>query len=547
MVTRFRRYGQIADILIKYGFGIALEQMYPGTTTRRHPFRRKKEPEIYLGEYERVRLALEELGPTFIKFGQMVSTRREMLPPDLIEELQALTDRVKPVPFEEVRGTIEEFCGPIEKTFAYFEEVPTASASLSQVHRAMLRDGTVVAVKVQRPGIEDVIEVDLKILASLAERVEKNFPEYKVYNPTGVVREFSVQIQKELDFVNDGKNADRLREIVTEVPAVRVPRIYWEYSGPRLLVMEFIRGVRVDDVDAIRVLGFDTKKIANRGIKSYIKQILKYGFFHADPHGGNLLVDMKGDLVFLDFGAFAILRPERREALVSLLMGFLDNDVDEIIASFRDLGVDLDDRILDSFKDETYTILREYSGYDIREFDLAGLMKQVPGLLNRYRLVVPMSLMQALKVIIMVLDTGKKLDPHFHFSEEVGPYVAEIERESFFSRATLKRFTKDTFDVIDDFISLPHVVNRALMKATDGSVKIEVVGTDIARLANSIDRASNNLLIGLITAAIVIGSSLMLFLSDEKGSIPYNAALFGYILAVIIGLVSIYRVWRLKS
>ncbi len=546
MVTRFRRYGQIADILIKYGFGIALEEMYPGTT-RRHLFQRKKQPEIHLNEYERVRLALEELGPTFIKFGQMVSTRREMLPPELIEELQALTDKVKPVPFDEVRGTIEEYCGPIEDTFAFFEEVPAASASLSQVHRAMLKDGTIVAVKVQRPGIVDTIEVDLKILTSLAERVEKNFPEYKMYNPTGIVREFSVQIRKELDFINDGKNADHLRGIVTEVRGVRVPWIHWEFSGRKLLVMEYISGVRIDDVDAIRVLGFDTKKIANRGIKSYIKQILKYGFFHADPHGGNLLVDMSGDLVFLDFGAIAIIRPERREALVGLLMGFLDNDLDEIIASFRDLGVDLDDRIVDPFKDETYTILRQYSGYDIREFDLGGLMAQVPGLLNRYHLVVPMSLMQALKVIIMVLDTGKKLDPTFHFSEEVGPYVAEIERESFFSRSTLKHYAKETFDIFDDFISLPRIINRALLKATDGSIQIEVVGTDIFRLANSIDRASNNLLIGLVTAAIVIGSSLILFLSDDPGSLPYSVAFFGYIVALAIGLVSIYRVWKLKD
>jgi len=546
MVTRFRRYGQIADILIKYGFGIALEKMYPGTTPR-NLFRRKKEPEIHLDEYERVRLALEELGPTFIKFGQMVSTRREMLPPELIEELLVLTDKVKPLPFAAVRGTIEEYCGPIGETFAFFEEVPTASASLSQVHRAMLKDGSIVAVKVQRPGIADIIEVDLKILTSLAERVEKNFPEYKIYNPTGIVREFSVQIQKELDFVIDGKNADHLREIVNEVPAVRVPRIHWEYSGRKLLVMEYISGVRIDDVDALRVLGFDTKKIANRGIKSYIKQILKYGFFHADPHGGNLMVDMKGDLVFLDFGAIGILRPRRRDALVTLLMGFLDNDLDEITASFRELGVDIDDRIVDAFKDDMYTMLRQYSGYDIQEFDLGGLMAQVPMLLNRYHLVVPMSLMQALKVIIMVLDTGKKLDPGFHFSDEVGPYVAEIERESFFSRRTLKHLVKDTYDIFEDFISLPHVINRALLKATDGSIKIEVVGTDISRLATSIDRASNNLLIGLVIAAIVIGSSLMLYLSEEPGGYSYNLALFGYIMALVIGFVSIYRIWVLKD
>ena len=545
MVTKLRRFGQIADVLIKYGFGIVLEQVFPESSWRR--FFRKKVPVSSLSDYERIRLALEELGPTFIKLGQIISTRREMFPPELIDELQKLTDDAPSLPFEEVRPIIEEFCGPIDEVFEYLEEVPIAAASLSQVHRGMLNDGTLVAVKVQRPDIEALIEVDLLILQSFAERIESRHPEMKIYNPTGMVQEFAIQIIRELDFVNDGKNADRLHPIVAEVPHVRVPDIYWQYSGKKVLVMEYIAGVRIDDVEAIRCIGVNPHDLANLGTRCYIKQILKYGFFHADPHGGNLLVDMEGDLVFLDFGSVAVLRPERKDAIIILLLGILDDDVDEIVDSFLQLGVKIDDKSIEPFKDDLFGIMSEYSGQSIEDFDLSGLMNQIPGLLNRYRLQVPMNLMQVIKVIAMVLDTGKHLDPDFHFSTEVGPYIKEMEIKRLFSRDTIRYVAKETLDIVDDLLSVPKSLNRALTKATDGSFKIDVAATDILHMSQSIERASNRVMIGFVIGVIVIGSSLMLFLSPEETSFLYNLALFGYISAFVIGVYSVYRVWKIPG
>ncbi len=545
MVTKLRRYSQIADVLITHGFGFALEQMQPSIIPRR--FLRKKRSPSNLPEYERVRLALEELGPTFVKFGQIVSTRRELFPEELIAELQKLTDKVPSLPFEDVRPTIETYCGPIDEVFEYLEEAPIAAASLSQVHRGMLKDGTLVAVKVQRPDIEALIEVDLLILQSLAERIEFRFPEMKIYNPTGIVQEFAVQIRRELDFTNDGRNADRLRSIVCEVPHVRVPIIYWKYSGKQVLVMEYIFGVRVDDAELIRLIGGNPSDVANRGMKSYIKQILKHGFFHADPHGGNLLVDVNGDLVFLDFGSVGVIRPERKDAIVTLLLGILEQDVDEIVDSFLQLGVKIDDKSMEQFKDDLFGILSEYSGQSIENFDLASLMNRIPGLLNHYHLQVPMNLMLVIKVITMVLDTGKHLDPHFHFSTEVGPYIKEMEIERIFSRNTLRYMAKETLDIVDDIISIPKSLNRALSRATDGSIKIDVAAIDVMNLAQSIDRASNRMLIGFIVGAIVIGSSLMIYLSPGEASVTYNLGVFSYIAAFIIGLYSLYRIWKIPK
>ncbi|MCG7854337.1 MAG: AarF/UbiB family protein, partial [Methanoregulaceae archaeon] len=226
MVTKYRRYWQIGDILIKYEFGSIVQRLFPGTFR----FRRCKECEVesVASVYERMRLAIEELGPTFVKFGQIMSTRPDLLPPGLITELKKLQDQVAPLPFSEIRKVIEAECPDPDAYFLSIEEKPLASASIAQVHRAVLKDGTQVALKIQRPGIKDIIETDLLILESFAERVERYYPQYRVYNPRGIIADFAVQIRKELDFLRDGRNADRLRFNMQDLEKIRVPEIFWE-------------------------------------------------------------------------------------------------------------------------------------------------------------------------------------------------------------------------------------------------------------------------------------------------------------------------------
>ena len=263
MVSKFRRYWQIADVLIRHGFGIIVQRLFP----RVYQFRRCRSCplEEVSTEYQRMRLALEELGPTYVKFGQIMSTRQDVLPLGLIEELKKLQDSANPLPFDQIRAVIQESCPDYRDVFVEIEEEPIASASIAQVHRARLKDGTLVALKVQRPGIRDIIETDIAILFSLARRAERVYPEWRVFNPRGIIKDFATQIRKELDFVRDGRNADRLRHGMAGLEGVRTPRIYWEYSCERLLVMEFIEGVRVDRVEAIRDFGISPKMIVSRG------------------------------------------------------------------------------------------------------------------------------------------------------------------------------------------------------------------------------------------------------------------------------------------
>ncbi len=324
MVTRFRRYWQMADILFKYQFGVIVQKLFPGVH-RYRGFRNVPIEEV-TSEYARMRMAIEELGPTYIKFGQIMSTRQEVLPPGLIVELKKLQDRTNPLPYEVIKQVIQKNCPHMDACFIKIDEIPLASASLSQVHRGTLKDGTEIVLKVQRPGIADIIETDIQILRSFATRAEKAFPEWRVYNPRGLVNDFAVQIRKELDFILDGKNAERLRKNLRGVEGVGVPKIYWEHSSRQLLVMEYVPGVRVDDVSRIREFGLNPKKIAINGFNAYMKQIFEDGFFHGDPHPGNLVVTREGTLFFLDFGIVGIIRPERRLWFIALINALITQD-----------------------------------------------------------------------------------------------------------------------------------------------------------------------------------------------------------------------------
>lgn len=538
MVSRFRRYGQIVDVLVKYGFGIAIDELAPGV--RKWKFFQKHFPEKR-PVYERMRLAIEELGPTFIKFGQIASTRTELLPPELIEELHKLQDRVAPVPFSQVKPTFEEYCGCTEDVFLHIDQEPIGSASIALVYRGELRDGTKVALKVQRPNIAETIEKDLVILQSLAKRVEVVFPDLRVYNPTGMVQDFASQIRKELDFVRDGKNADLLGHNMRGMPGVRCPKIYWKYSGARLLVMEYVEGVRVDDREGIRAFGLNPREIGKKGFYAYMKQIFEDGFFHGDPHPGNLIVTPKGDLVFLDFGIMGIIRPEKRHTFISLLASIVENDVDMMIRSLERLGVRVRPEDADNLRDDLYVTLMDYSQFHLREVNISHLILELTAIMRRYTMRVPMNLMLMLKVIMMVADIGMQLDPEFNFTSYVTPYMEELSEKDIASRELVRRARLSATAALEGIFELPMNLNTILKRFSTGAIKFEIADADLQRFQHIMDRSSDKVLVGLITAALVVGSSLVIFASRASITGPLLfLAYLGYAVAVIIGFVALY-------
>ena len=542
MVTRFQRYRQIADVLVRYGFGILVEEVVPGVGRLRAL---RRPPGEERSVYERIRLAIEELGPTYIKFGQIMSTRRELLPPELIEELQKLQDQVAPLPFEEIRPVIQRYCPNLEECFDIIEEEPVAAASLSQVHRAVMRDGRVVALKVQRPGIVDLIETDILILQSLARRVESLFPDLRVYNLRGMVDEFSVQTRRELDFAQDGMNADRLRRNMRGIPGVKIPRVHWEISGPCLLAMDYVEGVRIDDVAAIRAFGLFPEDIADLGFSAYIQQIFVDGLFHGDPHPGNLLVTRRGEIAFLDYGIVGVLRPERRRAFADLLLAMTRTDVAGVIAALEKLDVHISPADLDSVKDDLYLVLLDYREMRLERVNFAIAIRGLTDILRRYHIRVPSNLMLMMKVVVMVIDIGIRLDPSFNFDQRIRPYLARIIAQQRFSPETMAKTVWSLADAAEGLLAIPGNVNETLKTLSEGTVTIELEDTDLGKIVGVIDRTSDKLIVGLVVAAIVVGSSLVLRVADLP--IPgyvTTLAVVGYVFAVLVGFYAVYNILR---
>ncbi|NLD56946.1 MAG: AarF/ABC1/UbiB kinase family protein, partial [Methanomicrobiales archaeon] len=464
MVTRIRRYAQIVDVLSQYGFGIGIERLFPGKTKFRLPSTGKSIDTLTV--YERMRLVLEDLGPTFVKFGQIMSTRAELLPPELIEQLKKLQDHAKPIPFSEVMEVIRESCPDCEEFFQEIDETPVASASIGQVHRAVMRDGTVVAFKIQRPGIAELIETDIAILQSLAERIETVFPETRLYNPSGMVEDFAHQIVKELDFTRDARNADRMARNFRDVPGIRFPKIYWQFSSPHLLVMEFVEGVRIDDREAIMAMGFDPHEIGVRGFHAYLKMIFEDGFFHGDPHPGNLLVTKDGDIVFLDFGIVGILRPEKRQNFINLLFALSTDDIELMIRSLEGFGIIIAEQDREPLRDDLYIMMHDFGGgeAEVGQMNFSLVVSELTESMRRYRLKVPMNLMLLLKVFMMVLDIGVRLDPQFNFSKEVTPYLVKLADTNTLSAGYIKRASMSLLEGADALLDMPRNLNLMLRR-----------------------------------------------------------------------------------
>jgi len=548
MVTEsIRRYQEIVRILSKYGFGaFFLEDISPGLAKMDLQKRLHPELEGYT-KYELMRFAIEELGPAFVKFGQILSTRREMIPPEVYEELIMLQDKVAPLSYEVIEPTIVKYCGPVEEAFLSFERVPFAAASVSQVHRAVLPDGTKVAVKVQRPGIRRKIEVDLPIMRRLAERVEKLEPDLVVYNPTGLVDEFVTQIYKELDFTQDGQNADTLNRNFKDNPKVKAPKIYWEYSGTQLLTMEYIEGVRIDNVAAIREMGVNPADIAEIGFQAYLQQIFIDGFFHSDPHPGNMMVTRAGELVFIDFGMVGRVRPERRDTFIQILLAFVSADVDVLLESFEALGIKIDEEKKEQLKDELYAVLQGSQSTDLERMDFGSAMSSAPDVLNKYRVRVPSTLMQVLKVIWMIFDVAVILDPKFNFNARVKPYIEEIIRDRYASQNLLKQLPLAMMDLTKGFVALPKAINKVVTKVSKGQFQVEVTSRDISKLSTSIDASTDKLVMGVIIAAMVIGSSLVINAPFMSSFTPiYWLATMIYLSAIAFAVYSLYTIMKRK-
>ena len=540
--TSLRRYGQIADVLVKYGFGFYLNELFPGAAISRTAKKNQAEEYSEYSAYARFRMALEDLGPTFVKFGQLMSTRTELFSQEMIAELSKLQDRVGVVPFDEVIPTLDNYIPDWRDLFTSIDPKPLAAASISQVYRAVTRDGTVIALKVQRPKISEKIEQDIGLLRSIAKLIEERKPELRIYNPVALVEDFGVQIKKELDFTRDGSNAERLARNMKNsgLPRIKVPKIYWEYSGRELLAMEFVSGFRSDDVETIRAHGIDTKELANLGLKAFMIQIFQDGFYHGDPHAGNIQVSPKGDIIFLDFGVCGVLMKDMRNKFISLMLALFSADTDLTLRCIKNLGVKIPQEGYEEVRSELYLALQDFKEMGSR-MNFSTLLETVQELFQTYNIRIPQNIMQLLKALMLVSNIAFTLDPELQFVDEAQPFLKQILSDDIKSPDSMQKRMLEAKMKFEDLANVPKQLSGVLEMASEGKLKVDIAAKEVGRLSDTISSSVDKLVIGLMMASIVIGLSLVVMSqSFTMGFIPILA----YVAAVIIIIVVF---WTMRS
>jgi len=535
------RLRQIVNILIKYGFDYFVKQLgLINLISKGEKILKLKPSKIaQLPLPIRVRLALEEFGPTFVKLGQILSTRPDLIPQDYIIELQKLQDEVPPFTYDQVEQIIKRELGAdILKIVKSFEQKPFAAASLGQVHQAILEDGNKAVVKVQRPDIEKVIETDLDILFDLARLTEKHIPASRLYDPVGIVEEFAKAIRLELDYGTEGRNAERFKKNFEGDKTIYTPKIYWEFSSRRILTMELIEGIKINNLKELDKVGYDRKKIAENVAKAFMKQILIDGFFHADPHPGNMLVMKDGIIGFMDFGMMGRLDEEMREKRIDLFVAVLERNPNKIINEMLNLGITSQEEIdTRSLKIDIKEMLEQYYDKPLKEIKLGELISQLVEISIKYHIKMPAEFALLGKSLITVEGIGLELDPDFNLAEIAKPYAKDVILERKSPQRLMMKLLNDLSELYNLMILIPRQLSKILKKMEKGIFKLEFQHRGLENLINALDKAANRMAYSLILASIIVGSSLIM--QTNKGPLFMGfpvIGVLGFLIAGILGL-----------
>ncbi len=542
------RVRQILVVASRHGFGHLVEQtgLQRVLSFGRRLVTFRKQPPAYhrLHAPERLRLMFEELGPTFIKLGQVLACRPDLLPLEYAKEFSKLTDAVAPFPFAEARDIIEKDLGaPLDSLFTSFESKPIAAASIAQVHRAVLPDGREVMVKVQRPNIEENITRDISILRGIAQLIDAHVQELKPFNVPGIVEEFNRTINKELDFFIEGSSAAQLRNNFKDSDTLTIPEVHAGLSSKRVLVLERIEGVRIDDYAGIERMGFDRRDVALKGAGAFFKMVLQDGLFHADPHPGNIFVLPDGKLGLVDFGIMGRVTEENREHFASVLVALAGHDYDALARQYVNLGFMSEESAdIDQFKrdlkEDLAELLEPYYGMTIRQIDFGTYVDRVTRLLHRHKLKIPQNLYLMDKALLTLEGILKQLDPAFDYFAAAQPYVEELVKRRHHPRQLLRTAQKNFTALSDMANNLPRQLRSVVGKVLRGDIQVKLQHEGLQEAVRDLDKSSNRLAFSVITAAIIVASSIIIH--SGQGHKIFGLPVFGLIGYVIAGLLGIW-------
>lgn len=511
----FRNLGrtrEIIQVLIKYGF----EDVVTNSTLRnfvpesgRVTWVRQERPVFEYTRWERIRMVVEELGPTFVKLAQILSNRPDLLPEPLIKEFEKLQDKVPPFSYAKAKQIVESETGKrLDEMFDYFSEKPLASASIGQVHRAKLKDGTDVVVKVQRPDVKETVERDLAILKEAVSRADRYLKRQGLLNADDVVRAFDRSMTKELDYRNEARNIERFRNMYKDYDTFYIPKVYREYSTERILIIEYVSGCKITDVAQLKSWGLNPKKVVENGMHIYLTMIFEFGHFHADPHPGNVLVDRKGIINLLDFGMVGRLETQEKYAFAGIFISMARQDAKGMAANMRKLAIE--DNITDmrAFTNDLSELIEDYSTLDVSESSMADMTAALQKIMFDYEMKVPGSIFLIFRALAILEGIGKTMHPDFKTYEFMKPYGARLVKERLKPENILDEVSQRYYQLSAFFGNLPVEIKSLLQKAERGKLHFEVELQGYGYLLKKMDSIANRMSITLIICALIIGASI---------------------------------------
>ncbi|MBE9551147.1 MAG: AarF/ABC1/UbiB kinase family protein [Proteobacteria bacterium] len=540
------RYRQILTVFFKYGFGDLVDvlKIEHYLEIGLQMISRKQRTQIEkLTRAERVRMVLEELGPTFVKCGQILSTRPDLIPVEFIDELSKLQDHVPSFPYDSVRQIIEsELHRPLEDIFRTFDIQPLAAASIGQVHRAELKDGKDVAVKVQRPHIRKTIEVDLEIMLHLASLMERHLEEFQVSRPARIVQEFARTLEKEIDYTIEASHMERFARQFADNSTGYVPEVFRDTSTGRVLTMEYIDGVKVSEIDRIDEEGLDRKIITARGADLILTQIFDHGFFHADPHPGNIFILPDNVICYLDFGMMGSIDRQTREDFADLIFSVVRQDepvAAKMLLRLTEYDEKPDLRILER---DLADFTGQYFYLRLKDVQMEKLLQQFLGLISRHRLQMPQNLFLMMKALATVEGVGLVLDPDFDMTKQAIPFVKRVKMARYHPKRVADNLMKSGAEFAKLMQEIPGETREILVQMKRGKIKIEFEHKGLEPMMSTHDQISNRLSFSIIIGALIIGSALIVLSKTPP-------LLFGIPLIGIIGFVAaaVMGLWLLVA
>jgi ubiquinone biosynthesis protein len=546
------RLHEIAAVFIRHGLGDFVQRIgIAGVLERAGQmlhFGAAGGESAKLDQAVRVRLALEELGPTFVKLGQVMATRVDLFPPRWIEELEKLHAAAPPVPFEALLPELERALG--RSPFDLFRDIDTrahAAASIAQVHRAKLADGTPVVLKVRRPGVREKIDTDLRLLRRVSELVEAEIPEARRYRPAEIAAQFARSLEREVDFATETRNVERFAKNFEGDPHVVIPRVFPEWTSDCLLVQEHVEAIPATDPAAVEAAGLDRKLLAQRGVEAFLKMILVDGFFHADPHPGNVFYLPGNRLVVIDFGMVGRLSPQRRRQVIDLLAGLArmaDEPMLEVLLDWAGEAY-VDEAKLAADVNE---LVFEFEGVPLKDIRIGAAIRQFAAIVRSHSIVLPADLSLMFKTLITLEGLGRQYDPEFHFVRQLTPLVKRALAERSQPAELLRRGRRAVDEFFDVAASVPRDLARLLREARRGKARVDLDLKRLDSFGRQLDRTLDRVTMGIMTASLVIGSAIVLTVEGGPRVLGVPVlpvlGLAGYVMAFLNSLWIIYGIWR---